>query len=698
MTHRSTESVGARQRHRAPPALWAKRVETDRAGKRLLHPLESQLCRHSRSPSPPQTSRLQGNPLGTEKLQSFLQSSFARLFQNQGCTRTRRAKSEENMRERIALPDGRVVLGTLVAEDPAARAWTAVSSRPCCLAAIPTDASGGRQAAGSDQTRRWFFTGQPISVSQTAALARQSEFVVLLNDGAVWLCSFAARQAARPSKRSKHASAKLKGRSFAIEADTRASAAGAQDYGEARKLAHVRPGAKFIHAQEDRAVVISWDNFGGPGISIVALQPQEGAEGWQLRVPCRPLGGVDMVSCCTIIQRQPPGKGTCGGAASSHQHLTLEPQLFSALFGHGTVDAVLVVADGSTGHLAFAPLGSHPRLQRMSNFFMQDEPVEHLLGISLATSTSQSFLSSRTASNGFLAVTATGAAVAFFCEVREQKSGAEVGGVSINSCRVVLPIRPPLVSCCTIPLRHQDDDEGGAGNLMGGRRDVGGGLGEGEGGGAARVASVVVCVCGAGVSVFPIGYAAAGGGGGGGGGGGSAPSGLAASIAAAPASVSFGPAFSLPLPSAIFEVSPVFLPVFLPLASRSRGSTARATTTSGGGAGDWACILMVASLQGIVAGREIDSSIAAGNGGSQLRLSGAASSSDRSALVESIRWSLEGISSTHRCMQSLRGDAQCMQQATVAMNKWLAVLRTAPAIILKSTLYSGFYIGNIRGH
>jgi hypothetical protein len=603
------------------------------------------------------------------------------------------------MRERIALPDGRVILGTLVAEDPAARAWSAVSSRPCCLAAIPTDASGssgGRQAAGSDQTRRWFFPGQPISVSQTAALARQSEFVVLLDDGAVWLCSFAARQAARPSKRSKHASAKLKGRSIAIEADTRASAAGAQNCGEARKLAHVRPGAKIIHAQEDRAVVISWDNFGGPGISIVALQPQEGAEGWQLRVPCRPLGGADMVSCCTIIQRQPPGKGTRAGAASSHQHLTLEPQLFSALFGHGTVDAVLVVADGSTGHLSFAQLGSHPRLQRMSNFFMQEEPVEHLLGISLATSTSQSFLSSRTASNGLLAVTATGAAVAFFCEVREQKSGAEVGGVSVvNSCRVVLPIRPPLVSCCTIPLRHQDDDEGGAGNLVGGRRDVGGGWGEGEGG-VARVASVVVCVCGAGVSVVPIGYATAGGGGGGGGGGGSAPSGLTASIAAAPASVSLGPAFSLPLPSAIFEVSPVFLPVFVPVASRSRGSTARATT-SGGGAGDWACILMVATLQGIVAGRGIDSSIAAGNtGGAQLRLSGAAGTSDPSALVESIRWSLEGISSTHHCMQSLRADAQCMQQATVAMNKWLAVLRTAT--ILKSTLYSGFYVGNMLGH
>ena len=129
------------------------------------------------------------------------------------------------LRENIALPDGRAVLGTLVAGHPAARSWTAVSSRPCCLAAFPAGASasaGSGDAAGGEQARmRWFFPGQPISVSQTATLARQGEFVVLLDDGGVWLCSFASRQAARPSKRSKHASAKSKGLSFAIENDAR---------------------------------------------------------------------------------------------------------------------------------------------------------------------------------------------------------------------------------------------------------------------------------------------------------------------------------------------------------------------------------------------------------------------------------------------------------------------------------------------
>ena len=158
-----------------------------------------------------------------------------------------------------------------------------------------------------------------------------------------------------------------------LRCGSRASAEGAQDYGEARKLAHVQPNAKIIHAQEDRALVISWDHFGSPvstaprvhrsvspcasekqspifhgcdlkrrtafhvpqAISIVALQPQEDKEGLQPRVPSRPLGDVDMVSCCTIIQRQTSGKGTRAGAASDRASTcTLPPTRFAVpVFG-----------------------------------------------------------------------------------------------------------------------------------------------------------------------------------------------------------------------------------------------------------------------------------------------------------------------------------------------------------------------------
>jgi hypothetical protein len=64
-------------------------------------------------------------------------------------------------------------------------------------------------------------------------------------------------------------------------------------------------------------------------ISIVALQPQEDKEGLQPRVPSRPLGDVDMVSCCTIIQRQALGTGTRAGAASDRASTcTLPPARF----------------------------------------------------------------------------------------------------------------------------------------------------------------------------------------------------------------------------------------------------------------------------------------------------------------------------------------------------------------------------------
>ena len=56
-----------------------------------------------------------------------------------------------------------------------------------------------------------------------------------------------------------------------------------------------------------------------------------------------------------------------------------------------------------------------------------------------------------------------------------------------------------------------------------------------------------------------------------------------------------------------------------------------------------------------VVGLHIGNCAAAGNDMVPLAvsdsLSGAVGTSDRTALVESIKWSLEGISSTHRCMQ-----------------------------------------------
>ena len=112
----------------------------------------------------------------------------------------------------------------------------------------------------------------------------------------------------------------------------------------------------------------------------------------------------------------------------------------------------------------------------------------------------------------------------------------------------------------------------------------------------ARCLSAVVCVCGAGVSVVPIFCGPAGVGGVGGGGGVSAPSAMASSITAAPASVSLGAAVGLPLPSAIFEVSPVSLPVAT-LAAGMLGTSTKAAA-AGGSAGDWACILVATNLRG----------------------------------------------------------------------------------------------------
>jgi hypothetical protein len=111
-----------------------------------------------------------------------------------------------------------------------------------------------------------------------------------------------------------------------------------------------------------------------------------------------------------------------------------------------------------------------------------------------------------------------------------------------------------------------------------------------------RCSSAMVCVCGAGVRVVPIFCGAAGVGGVGGGGGVSASSAMAASMTATPASVSLGAAVGLPLPSAIFEVSPVSLPV-ASVAAGMLGTSAQAAA-AGGAAGYWACILVATSLRG----------------------------------------------------------------------------------------------------
>ena len=266
-----------------------------------------------------------------------------------------------------------------------------------------------------------------------------------------------------------------------------------------------------------------------------------------------------------------------------NQHLILmETPLFSALFGHGTCEAVLVVADGSSGHLSFASLGTNPRLQRMSMFFAQEEPIQHLLGFSFApTLFAQALYSSRIAANGLLAVTGNCTAVAFFLENREQRGegGSGAGAASMQSCRLALPLRPPLFSCCTVPLPHDDGGDNGVGSAGGEKGDGG------VGGGAS---SALVCVCGEGVRVAPIWYQPSTG----------TMSASAISSASNPtplAAIALGAASALPLPSAVYEVHPVFLP-----ASKS-GGTARGSDSSsaqGRVSRDQECILLATSLRG----------------------------------------------------------------------------------------------------
>lgn len=126
------------------------------------------------------------------------------------------------LHERVALPEGRAVVGTVVQDGGGAQqAWTAVSCRPWCLAAFPL----GGEAEGR-QTLRWFFQAQPISVSQNHLLAQCGDFILLLDDGAVWRCSLVTAQRApqRPSKRAKAAKGSPSTASFAIESDARSLA------------------------------------------------------------------------------------------------------------------------------------------------------------------------------------------------------------------------------------------------------------------------------------------------------------------------------------------------------------------------------------------------------------------------------------------------------------------------------------------
>jgi hypothetical protein len=402
------------------------------------------------------------------------------------------------MREVIALQEGRTLLGPLVIiDEESRRAWTAVSSRPCCLAAIPVECNAGEVAQGvcpNKQVRRWFFTAQPISISQNLDMARQGQFVVLLDDCSVWRCSFALKRESRLKKRSKTSTGDSNGLSFAIETDARSVAAGAHDLGEAHKVANVRPGAKIVYAQEDRVVIVSWEHFGGPSLSFVTLQQPTIAEIVQPRNPCTPLGELGTVSCCAIIERQTAGKAAIAGATLDwrhQQHPTLEAALFDALFGHDACGSVLVVADGSSAQLAFASLGAHPRLQAMSSFFAQDEPTAHVLALSLPrTATSHSFVAPRTASSALLSLTATGAAVAFFLE--------QGGGGTLTSCRFALPVTPPLFSCCSIPLPYQEDGGENAGREAW------------DGGDGVRAASAVVWVGGDGARMVSVTYAAEG--------------------------------------------------------------------------------------------------------------------------------------------------------------------------------------------
>ena len=122
---------------------------------------------------------------------------------------------------RVALSEGRAVVGTVVLDGGGAQqAWTAVSCRPCCLAALPL----GGEADGL-RTLRWFFHAQPVSVSQSQLLAQRGDFIVLLDDGGVWRCSLTARRAPqRPSKRAKAAKGSSSTASFAIETDARSPA------------------------------------------------------------------------------------------------------------------------------------------------------------------------------------------------------------------------------------------------------------------------------------------------------------------------------------------------------------------------------------------------------------------------------------------------------------------------------------------
>ena len=258
-----------------------------------------------------------GDPKGDGRVRTQCKATGRRWhfdFQCSYSTVVAPAEMPVAVRENIALPEGRAVLGTLVTEDAGVpRTWAAVSSRPCCLVAMPVV-----HGSGSDenrQTRRWFFSSQPVSISQTYALTVQAEFVVLLDDGTVWRCSFAVKRTDRGRKRSKTAKTTACGLSFSIETDARVTAAGAQDHGETRLIANVTAGGKIIYAQDDRAIVVSWEHYGGPRLSIFPLHLPEGCDGIE-RVPSVPLLGIASVSCCAIIQRQAPGTGVSTGTTT----------------------------------------------------------------------------------------------------------------------------------------------------------------------------------------------------------------------------------------------------------------------------------------------------------------------------------------------------------------------------------------------
>ena len=252
--------------------------------------------------------------------------------------------------ERLALPDGPAVLGTLCS---GTQVWVAASSRPCCLAAFPSagDAGGGAQNL-REPVLRWFLPAQPVGVSQNAEQAEQGSFVVLLDDGTVWLCSLVPKQPARPNKRPKTHTDKSRTVPFAIESDAgaRLSSKGAQMHGEGREIAHVHGDAKIVYSQRDRALIVSWDDIDGSGLCIASLPLNPEADGSVQCVTRTPLGGVGAVSSCAIFQRQTSSKSSNASRArpgnpygANQRHATLEPTFFAALFGHDAGDAVLLV-------------------------------------------------------------------------------------------------------------------------------------------------------------------------------------------------------------------------------------------------------------------------------------------------------------------------------------------------------------------